>query len=258
MARKKPGNEVAVVDFLIRNKGSLWLNHLGLVNKIENPGKNGELIEISSTKNLRTEAAGKKADIYINGQGVSIKQAGETFLFNRLQRAEMLSVFTSRRLVNPTSNLAKIDKLIINFHQGRFSSRDRHFKEAFNTKDFYQLLKYLMMQGSPNLGKSDYPANYILTAPSCNINSTNISCLKFDEYFKMYSSNIFISLRRQWVGQSSSTEHSRATGLAAKSENLPWVFKTISGNPRTGWLSETVFPKSSRKTVYMTFITVKP
>ena len=257
MARKKPGNEVEVVDYLIRNKGLLHLKHLGLVNKIENPGQNGELIEISSTEILRTEAAGKKADIYINGQGVSIKQAGDTFLFNRLQRAEMLEVFSSRRLTNPTSNLAKIDKLIINFHEGR-CSRDRHFTEAFNTNDFYQLLKYLMMQGSPNLGKSDYPANYILTAPSCNINSTNISCLTFDEYFKLYSSNIFISLRRQWVGQSSSTEHTRATGLAAKSENLPWVFKTISGNPRTGWLSETVFPKSSRKTVYMTFITVKP
>jgi len=77
-------------------------------------------------------------------------------------------------------------------------------------------------------------------------------------YFKKYKNVIYLSLRRQWVGQSSSSEHGRATGLANKPDNGPWVFKEIVGSPRTGWKSQAEFPLKDRRTVYMIFITVKP
>jgi hypothetical protein len=252
------GNEALVVDYLIENKNTTILNHLGQINRIQNPGVNGQLIDITSTDLLRTENAGKKADIFLNGKGVSIKQSGSSFLYNRLQRAEMLKVFTSLALLNPAQSLLKMDGLIQKFHNGEFNTRDRHWSEGFNQSDFLLLLEFLMMKGSPNLGISNYPADYILTAPKNNITLNKISCHTFSEYIVKYKDHIYLSLRRQWVGQSSNSEHSRAVGLANKPDNAPWVFNSIVGTPRTGWRSSTEFPISKRRTVYMIFITVKP
>ena len=252
------GNEQLVVDYLIKNKNSLTLNHLGSINRIQNPGANGQLIDITSTDLLRTEDAGKKADIFINGKGISIKQTGSSFLYNRLQRAEMLKVFTSLGFSNPSHNLSKMDGLIQKFQNGEFESRDRHWSEGFNEADFASLLEFLMMKGSPNLGVSAHPADFVLTAPKTNITPNKISCDTFNEYFTKYKEVIYLSLRRQWVGQSSNSEHTRATGLSNKPDNGPWVFKEIVGSPRTGWRSETEFPLQNRRTVYMIFLTVKP
>lgn len=253
-----PGNEATVVDYLINNIGSLRLNHLGLINQIQNPGANGQLIDITSTDLLRTEDAGKKADIFINGKGVSIKQSGSSFLYNRLQRAEMLKIFTSLGFSNPANTLSKMDGLIQKFQNGEFESRDRHWSEGFNEPDFMSLLEFLMMKGSPNLGISAHPADFVLTAPKTNITPNKMSCDTFNEYFTKYKDVIYLSLRRQWVGQSSNSEHTRATGLANKPDNGPWVFKEIVGSPRTGWRSEAEFPLKDRRTVYMIFLTVKP
>jgi len=252
------GNEELVVDYLINQKNSLTLKHLGLVKKIENPGAGGKLIDITSTKNLRTENSAKKADIFINGKGVSIKQTGSSFLYNRLQRAEMLQVFTSLGFSNPSRALSKMDSLIQKFQNGEFESRDRHWSEGFSEPDFAALLEFLMMKGSPNLGISAHQASFILTAPKTHIVPNNISCDTFAEYFAKYKEVIYLSLRRQWVGQSSNSEHSRATGLAKKTGNLPWVFNEIVGSPRTGWKSDLEFPIKNRRTVYMIFLTVKP
>jgi hypothetical protein len=252
------GNEQLVVDFLINNKNSLTLNHLGIIKRIQNPGANGQLIDITSTNLLRTEDAGKKADIFINGKGVSIKQTGSSFLYNRLQRAEMLKVFTSLGFLNPSKTLSKMDSLIQKFQNGEFESRDRHWSEGFNEPDFVSLLEFLMMKGSPNLGVSAHPADFVLTAPKTNIAPQKISCDSFNEYFTKYKDVIYLSLRRQWVGQSSNSEHTRATGLSNKPDNGPWIFKEIKGSPRTGWKTETEFPIKGRRTVYMIFLTVKP
>lgn len=253
-----PGNEELVVDYLIKHKGTLSLNHLGLINRIQNPGANGNLIDITTTNLLRTEDAGKKADIFLNGKGVSIKQSGSSFLYNRLQRAEMLKVFTSLGFSNPSHTLSKMDGLIQKFQNGEFETRDRHWSEGFTESDFISLLEFLMMRGSPNLGISAHPADYILTAPKSNITPAQISCDSFAEYFEKYKDVIYLSLRRQWVGQSSNSEHGRASGLANKPDNAPWVFKKIVGIPRTGWKSEADFSIQDRRTVYMIFLTVKP
>lgn len=252
------GNEKIVVDFLIKNVNRLTLNNLGVLKRVQNPGTNGSLIDISNTSQLRTEDANKKADIFLNGTGVSIKQTGSCFLYNRLQRADMLKVFQNLGFTNSTATLQKIDALVNKFHQGMFETRDRHWSEAFTEIEFKNLLRYLMMQGSANHGNSLHPANLILTAPAQAITSENISCLTFDEYFQKYKNKIFISLRRQWVGQFSKSEHSRANGMAKKSGNGPWVFQNIVGEPTDGWRSTTEVPIAKRRTVYMTFITVKP
>lgn len=253
-----PGNEHIVVKYIIENKDFLTLNHIGTVNRIQNPGSNGQLIDITSIESLRTEDSGKKADIYLNGKGVSIKQSGSSFLYNRLQRAEMLKVFHTLGFSNPSGTLSKIDELINNFHSGNFESRDRHWSEGFDQSDFTSLLEFLMMKGSPNLGTSSHPADYVLTAPKSNITPNKIYVDTFEEYFKKYSDVIYISLRRQWIGQSSNSEHNRAVGLANKKENAPWVYPTIVGSPRTGWRPSSEFPVDKRRTVYMIFITVKP
>ena len=149
-----------------------------------------------------------------------------------------------------------LDNLIKIFHSGMIT-RTRNWSEAFNESDFKLLLKFLMMVGSPNLRESDFPASYILTAPSSNITTDNIYCDTFDEYFKRYKDKIFISLRRQWVGQSSNSEHRRALSLVRNVGNAPWVFNDVVGSPTTGWRNESEVPKNDRKTVYMIFIEVK-
>ncbi|MFZ6689298.1 hypothetical protein ACO0K0_16260 [Undibacterium sp. SXout11W] len=253
-----PGNEALVVNYLINNIGNLNLNHIGLVQHVQNPGSNGQNLNINSTMLLRPEDPGKKADIYINGIGVSIKQSGSSFLFNRLQRAEMLAVFERLNFGSPRQSLLKLDTLIESFHNGEFDTRDRHWTECFDANEFYALLKFLMTEGSPNKGLSAHPAQYILTAPSRNISPSNIECLTFDEYFAKYRDVIYISLRRQWIGQSSRSEHARALGLSAKEGNKPWVLDSIAGTPSSGWRHPNDFPIEDRRTVYMTFITVKP
>lgn len=252
------GNEALVVDFLIKNKKNLTLSYIGKINKVQNPGTNGKLMDITSSDEVSTEDSGKKADIFINGKGISIKQAGSSFLYNRLQRAEMIKVFTSLGLSNPNKSLLKMDELIKKFQNKEFSTRDRHWSEGFNESDFILLLEFLMMKGSPNLGVSAYPANYILTAPKKNISENNIYLDNFSEYFNKYKNEIFLSLRRQWIGQASNSEHGRACSLANKPNNSPWVFKEIVGTPRTGWKKESEFPSKNRRTVYMIFLTVKP
>jgi hypothetical protein len=250
------GNEALVVDYLLKSQNSISINHLGVINRIQNPGANGQLFDIASTKLLRTEDSGKKADIYLNGKGVSIKQSGASNLYNRFQRSEMIELFTLLKFKDPNKILSKIDGLINKFHNGELPSRDRPWIEGFDPVEFKVLLEFLMMKGSPNYGISNHPAEYILTAPKTNITAKKIYCDTFEEYFTKNKDFIYLSLRRQWIGQASKTEHARALGLTHKPNNMPWVFNTISGKPR-GWKSEEEIPINDRRTVYMTFITLK-
>lgn len=252
------GNEKLVTEFLVRNKNKISLKHLGLVQKVESPTNSG-LIEIKSVKNLSTvvtEDAAKKADIYINGKGVSVKQSGAVFQFNRLQRAELLQTFEHLNFPNPNLVVKKIDDEIDLFHSGKLDTRSRAWQEMFSEKDFKRLLEFLMMKGSPNLGLSDFPAEYILVAPSQNISKENIEVYTFDEYYNRFFKEIKIAIRRQWIGQLSNSEHKRAVGIAKKDGNKKWVYKEISGlpRPRDGKYWRDDIPKKDRREVYMLFI----
>jgi len=254
------GNEKDVVKYLFNRIGKIELHHIGKVEKIGVPSGNSTvyLSDIDDLDTLSTEDANKKADVIINESGVSIKQSGASFPFNRLQRAEILDVFEQLNFADPESQLDKIDKEIDNFHYGRIQGRSRPWENLFEENDFYALVKFLMMTGSPNKGISSHKADFILVAPSVGFSEKNIKVFTFDEYFEHFKSNIYFAIRRQWIGQSSDSEHRRAVGLARKSDNQRWVYDSISGQPRvskkTGkrWRDE-ITPED-RKTVYMIFV----
>lgn len=255
------GNELKIIEFLLQNLGKLTLNHLGLVEEIGAPSTKGSYQIVNSMQELSlvsTEDSRKKADIYINGVGISLKQTGGSFSFNRLQRAGLLQVFSDLNFKEPEQNLDLLDKEVEKFHQGSLPKRNRPWETFFSEKDFKALLKFLMLKGSPNYGLTANPASYILQAPATNINQSNIDVFQFDEYFDKYKDKLKIAIRRQWVGQLSKSEHTRALGISKKPDNQPWVFDSVSGEPRvkddsgSKWRSE--FPLDKRKTVHILFI----
>jgi len=252
-----PGNEKEITKFLVSNKDRISLGQLGIVNSVGAPNLSKEgCLEINNVRDvercLSTEDSRKKADIYVNNHGVSIKQAGASFLYNRLQRANILEVFTLLGFSNPGFMLQRLDKEVSDFHKGNLKRRNRSWQDFFNEENFKALVKFLMVQGSPNVGFSSHPAEFVLEAPARDPSEANINVFTFDEYFEEYKNKIKIAIRRQWVGQDSKSEHGRAVGLAEKEDNAPWVFNETVGTPRSGWMSG--FPASERKTVYFLMI----
>lgn len=210
-----------------------------------------ELIKISTTDSR------KKADVYLNGIGVSIKQAGGSFAYNRLQRANIIDVYSMLGFSNPDLKLTQIDEEVYKFHQGLLTNRNRPWEDLFSEQDFNYLLKFLMMKCCPNLGISNHPAALILQAPASDLNCNDIQVFTFDEYFDTHKQKLKIAIRRQWVGQDSNSEHARALSLAKKSDNSSWVFNNIAGQPNLStrgrrWRED--FPESERKTVYFLMI----
>jgi hypothetical protein len=250
------GNENSVVKYLLSKRGKLSLNHLGVISSVANPGRSGNPIEIKNFDEVISCDSHKKADIYLNHKGVSIKQRGSSFAYNRIQRASILAIMSRLGVCDAHVVLRKLDDLVIRFHEGDLNSRDRPWCEAFDEEDFRLMLRYLMMEGSVEHGVSDNKAEYILSAPAVISADRDIECLTFDEYFERYKKNFYISLRRVWRGQDSNSEHRRAVGLCSKPGNSPWCFKSISGEPRSGWMSN--YPSSNRMTAYILFITLKP
>jgi hypothetical protein len=255
-----PGNEILITEYLFENINIISLPHLGVVRKISVPTRGG--IKVINTKgdilSVSTQDANKKADIYINDRGVSLKQSGSSFSFNRLQRSEILSVFDLLSFENPDIILSIFDKVVDDFHSQKIKGRSRPWDEVFEEDYFRRLLKFLMMDGSPNNGWSQNPAELILQAPSRSISIENIQVFTFDEYFSTFKKNFRIAIRRQWIGQSSDTEHHRALGLAGKEGNRKWVYETISGLPRrsklTGLSWRNDIDPLDRRTVYLIFI----
>lgn len=250
-----PGNEIEVAEFLLDNLNIIKLNHLGVIKEIGTPVKNGNVVTIDSKKKLlfiKQNNSNKKADIYINKIGVSIKQIGGSFSFNRLQRDNIKSVFEQLKYTDADGALSKIDKLVVKFHKGLLNGRNQMWEDIFTRKEFKVLLKYLMMIGSPGLGESKNPAELILEAPKKIKDVNQINVYSFDEYFEKYSDKLFIAIRRQWVGQKSKSEHSRAFGLSKKDNNAEWVFNDIVGKPRTGWNDK--WSLKDRQTVYFLMI----
>jgi hypothetical protein len=251
-----PGNELTIGLFIFNNIGNITLNHLGIITSIGAPIPNDRgYFPIQRSENIRyisSEDSHKKADIYINGHGVSLKQSGSSFSFNRLQRANLYDIFVLLGFVNPEQMLQNADKEVQMFHNGFLDVRSRPWSEFFNEQDFKTLLEYLMMKGSPNVGMSLHPADFILEAPPTNINPSNIVVYTFNEYFERYKKDLKVGIRRQWVGQKSDSEHRRALGLSQKPGNAPWVYTDIVGNPRTGW--RIGFLPEQRRTVYFLMI----
>jgi len=252
------GNEKKIAKMLVRGIGKIVLPHLGIIQAVGAPevGK-GNIIEMHTAADvdrlLATEDSKKKADIYINGHGISVKQSGSSNLFNRVQRAELLEIFALLGFSNPNRMLHHFDQEIHQFHEGKIK-RDRLWQNFFTEDQFKALLSFLMMQGSPNYGRSNHPAEFILEAPSKNIQQNNIIVVTFEEYLAKHKHDIKIGLRRVWYGQESKSEHGRACSLMNKKGNLPWVFDNVSGQPmkhsktKRRWRSN--ISSKDRKTVY--------
>ena len=254
-----PGNEVEVARYLFSNLGKLKLPYFGMIESIGSPRSNSAgYYPISRPDQLRlisSPDASKKADIYLNGIGVSVKQSGSCFAFNRIQRANIQALFMQLGFSDINAKLSRIDKEVQRFHEGSLSTRNRPWEDFFAENDFKKLLEYLMMRGSPNLGPSNHPAQFILEAEEYS-GSWRIDVYSFEDYFTKYKSNFRIAIRRQWIGQDSNSEHNRAVGLAKKSGNKPWVFDNAVGIPNSGWRAG--FPEKCRKTVYFLMIEKLP
>ncbi|WLR60173.1 hypothetical protein [Guptibacillus hwajinpoensis] len=253
------GNEISAIRYLWRNLNHISLDHIGIVNQIGAPNSSAygfdtihseeELVE-----KIKTQSANKKADVYLNGEGISLKQSGGSFSFNRIVRDKLLSLFQSVNISDPNRIVQLLDEEIVQFHQGMINTRNRDWRNFFSEQDFKNLTHYLMMisgQGSPSL----HPANYILEVNRIISDDSDFKMWNFEDYFNEYKDRLSISIRRQWIGQNSHSESTRAVSIARRANNLPWVFDDVSGEPRTGWNSEV--SEEERKTVYFIMIEKK-
>jgi len=251
-----PGNELVICEFLLGNIKKVKLKHTGEIKTIGAPSSNQSgfttITRFEEIDMISSEDAKKKADIYINSKGVSLKQTGSSFSYNRLQRANLYKLYSLLGFSDIDKKLLQIDTEVKKFHEGLLDKRNRPWQDFFSEDGFKTLLEFLMMKGSPGKGLSSNPASLILEAPANNISVDNISVYTFDEYFEKYMPKFKIAIRRQWVGQSSKSEHGRASGLVKKPGNAPWVFDNVIGEPSTGWRSD--FPSEERKTVYFLMI----
>ncbi|WP_238917707.1 hypothetical protein [Clostridium sp. YIM B02555] len=249
------GNEKQLCTFLFKNLNKISLNHLGQITSLSNPQNNaGQPIPITTFEELnaiKPDSSSKKADIYINNIGVSLKQHPSCNLFNRLQRSELPVLLKTLKIDNSDKIISKFDYAIHQLHNGQIRGRNRSWNDFLSEDNFKIILKYLMMTGSPNIGNSMYPASLILEGPKDLTSTIDISVFTFDEFFHKYKDKIKIAIRRSWYGQASDTEHNRASGLMSKPGNERWVFNTISGKPR-GWRDS--IPPNKRKTVYYCMI----
>ena len=161
-----PGNELDVCRYLMENIGNIELPHLGKVKTIgaPNPSSTGYTY-ITNAEHIRMISPGdarKKADIYINEEGVSIKQTGGSFLYNRLQRASIFEVYALLNFTNIDEKLEQIDTEVRRFHEGLLERRNRPWEDFFTEDDFKDLLELLMMKYSAHVGFSSHPASLIL------------------------------------------------------------------------------------------------
>lgn len=258
------GNENKTLEFLVANLGRITLNHLGLISSILTPTKFGlaDLYTLADVAENKTQDSRKKADVIINGYGVSMKQEGPCFPYNRLQRAELPSLFQFLGFENPQELLNRFDSEVDAYNAGSLpGGRSREPLEFLSEEEFYKITRFLMMDGSPNVGISPYKADFIMESPKNGINENNIKVFTFDEYYNTYRDLLKIAIRRSWYGQESEDEHTRAVSLMRKPDNLRWVYSEFTGEPRphikTGkqWRDEV--PANERKAAYYIMIEKK-
>ena len=246
-----PGNEQNILNFFFKIKDTdIEIKHLGKIVSLKIPFKN-QLIEINQDNldKFFSDDSSKKADLYINDIGCSLKQKGGNFSYNRLQRKNMNNFFgkffNNQKIIN--NIVFKIDKKIKLFHLNKIK-RNFKFIDVMNENEFKILLKYLMTEGSPNVGKTSFSAKYILEAKKDVKSYKDITIYTFDEYFADKKDNISFAIRRHWFGQKSKSENKRAIGLFKNKENKPWCFNNFVGKPSTGW--DAKVDAKDRKTTY--------
>ena len=258
-----PGNEESVISFLVQslqNEKPLNLPIIGFLKEVSMPIKEDKKIvrNTSDLKNFSSNDRYKKADVYINNIGISIKEHCSP-LYNKIQRKHIPNLikylFPDRKDLEDILNNT-IDTKIERVNQG--SNRDIHWSRIFSKKDFFIILEFLMMRGYADTKLSSHPADYILISPKhlTHENIKDIKILSFENFFEEYKNNIVIAARRIWIGQNSRSENRRALGINKQEDNKRWVFKNISGKPTSSW--NTSFPSEDRREVfYLNINTVK-
>ena len=247
-----PGNEIITIKFFFKNINKLELNHIGLIEKIEIPRKEG-LYRITNKEEIdkfKSDDSRKKADVYLNNIGISLKQEGGHFDFNRLQRRYFFSVFS--KFFNQKENINILDKLdnkISECHNGKGNINTFvSVEDIMNYNNFKKIHKYLMFDGSPAYGDSKYKAKFIIKSKEKIDEFNDIKIYSYDEYFEKFKKLIFIRLSRHFYGSGSKSEHNRARGLINNKDNKPWCFKNTKGVPDSGWRKE--IEEKDRQTTY--------
>jgi hypothetical protein len=169
-----PGNEKETIRFILENKNKINLKYIGKIKTIKIPHKNKKIkVTNKNLDNFYSDDSSKKADIYLNEKGISIKQDGGSFAYNRIQRKSLLNFFSKTLSFKDTNEIInKIDNQVQIFHNKKNDDDEKSSFSPLNVMSktqFYTLLKYLMLDGSP-MEKSEFPAQYILNSKK-NISS---------------------------------------------------------------------------------------
>ena len=249
-----PGNENHVIKFLFDNKNYLKINHINKVKSIKIP-KKGKLIEIKNLKDIEKNSSSdssKKADIYLNDIGISIKEVNGN-PYNKLYRKDLNFINTFVKDDKITNDIIdKIENRLKLIHRNDLK-RDVVWKDLIDKKYFKPLLEYLMLFGKP-FKKNEFPAKYILVCKKKVFSNEDLKLLTFNEYFDLYENRLSFAFRRVWYGMTSD-EHRRAKNICFEHKNSSnWCFKTIIGKPRKRkdgksiWRSD--ISSSERRTAY--------
>jgi len=256
-----PGKENEVIKYVFNNKKKIKLNHLNNISSIKIPKKK-ELIKINSLKDLKRNSSSdssKKADVFFNNIGISIKEKGGN-PYNKLYRKD-LSFMKSfiKNDVKYKQVVKNLEEKLNKIHSNNLK-RDVFWKDIIEEKYFKPILKYLMMDGKP-FKKNNFPAKFLLIHDKNIKSDENLTLLSFDEYFDNYKNKICFAFRRVWYGMTSG-EHDRANNICYQHlESDGWCFKTITGEPRKRkdgksiWRSDIM--SSDRRTAYYLNIACK-
>lgn len=249
-----PGNEETVIKCLVnslQNDKKIKLPVIGNLNEVSMPIKDGKKIisQTSELINFSSNDRHKKADVYLNNFGISLKEESAP-LYNKIQRKHLMDLVNY--LFPSKSNfisdlLAKLDYEIEKVNKG--SNRDIQWHKIFSEDDFFIFLEFLMMKGYADTKVSSHQADFILIAPKKMSleNLDKIKIFSYKDYFEAYKNKIVIAARRIWLGQKSKSENQRALGMSKHPDNQKWIFKNISGNP-SSW--DTSFPSQNRREIF--------
>ena len=228
-----PGNENEVIKFIFNNRENLDLSHIGKIDKIEIPKKD-KLIQINRVEEIEKNSSSdssKKADVFLNSHGISIKENGSK-LYNKLYRRDLNFI---NKFINDKKTtkivIQKIDNKLKQIHT-KSLKRDVMWSDLIEKKYFKPMLKYLMMDGKP-FKKNKFPADYILESSKNITTVSDLRLYSFEEYFKKNYNYITFAFRRVWYGMTSGTEHNRAKNICFHHEDSSdWCFKSIVSAPR--------------------------
>ena len=249
-----PGNEESVISFLVQslqNEKPLNLPIIGFLKEVSMPIKEDKKIvrNTSDLKNFSSNDRYKKADVYLNDFGISLKEECAP-LYNKIQRKHLpnlINYLFPNKLDLVDKTISLLDLEIDKVNQG--SNRDIQWSKIFSENDFRELLYFLMMRGYADTKISSHQVDYILIAPKkiSHENIHEIKVLSFEEYFERYKNKIMIAARRIWIGSNSNSENKRAHSISKSELNKEWIYKNISGEPRQ-W--DKSFPIDDRREIF--------